>query len=141
MKQFAFVFLTNLINFGVFLYFISSLITLFSKVLISYLSNFASFLQFIPSKPSMAHLTYDCSWSRFIQLMASLLTVTECWMGKCTWAVHGSPEEFGALWVPLKHSSLRSSACGHLVKISLVKAAPGCQTVACPGVHQAVSAA
>lgn len=48
MKPFAFVFLPNLINFGVFLYFISSPITLFSKVFISYLSNLVSFLQFMP---------------------------------------------------------------------------------------------
>lgn len=93
----------------------------------------------------MAHLTYDGSWSRFIQLMSSLLTVTECWMGKCWmrkwWAVHGPPEVFGALCVPLKHSLPRSSTCGHLVKISLVKAAPGCQTVARQGAHQAVPAA
>jgi len=73
--------------------------------------------------------------------MSSLLTVTEYWMGKCTWDVHGPPEEFSALYVPLEHPSLRSSTCGHLMKISLVKAAPGCQTAACLPAHQAVSAA
>lgn len=92
-KLFAFVFLTDLINFGVFVYFISSLITLFSKVLISYLSNVASVLQFMPRQALYGPLNI---WLLLEQVYsANALPPYSNWMlgGKmhmgCRWPTRG----------------------------------------------------